>query len=167
MTSGSARSLLYDSPVGVLDVREEGGVLVSCERVARRARRVAWAPGRAPRPSSPLLAEAARQLDGYFAGDRRAFDLPLAPRGTPFQTRVWRALRAIPYGETRTYGDVARAVGAPRASRAVGGANGRNPLPVIVPCHRVVGKSPGSGGFGMGMAKKRLLLGIEGVALRP
>jgi methylated-DNA-[protein]-cysteine S-methyltransferase len=113
-------------------------------------------------PACELLAEARAQLDAYFAGGRTAFDLPLAPRGTPFQLRVWAALRELRYGETISYAELARLVGDPRAVRAVGGANGRNPLPVIVPCHRVVGTDGSLTGFGGGVERKRWLLAHEG-----
>ena len=105
------------------------------------------------------------QLDAYFAGERTGFDLALAPRGTPFQHAVWDALRAIPYGETRSYGDIAGAIGRPTASRAVGAANGRNPLPIVVPCHRVIGATGKLTGFGGGLETKAALLALErGVA---
>ena len=109
----------------------------------------------------PLLLAAKRQLAEYFAGARTAFDLTLDPAGTPFQREVWRALEAIPFGETRSYADVARAVGRPTAFRAVGAANGQNPLPIVVPCHRVIGAGGALTGFGGGMANKRLLLDLE------
>ncbi len=101
------------------------------------------------------------QLDAYFAGARTVFDLALAPRGTPFQHAVWDALRAIPYGETRSYGDIAGAIGRPTASRAVGAANGRNPLPIVVPCHRVIGATGKLTGFGGGLETKAALLALE------
>ena len=102
-----------------------------------------------------------RQLDEYFLGKRRRFDLPLSPLGTEFQKQVWKALRDIPYGELCTYQDVAEIIGRPKAFRAVGNANGRNKLPIIIPCHRVVGKHTQSGGFGMGMKVKNTLIGLE------
>lgn len=108
-----------------------------------------------------MLARAAAQLAAYFAGERRDFDLPLAPQGTPFQQRVWDALLAIPYGAVRSYGDVARAIGRPAASRAVGAANGRNPIAIIVPCHRVIGASGQLTGYGGGLPTKRWLLEHE------
>lgn len=104
---------------------------------------------------------AAAQLDEYFSGARRRFDLPLRPAGTPFQLAVLEALRTIPYGETRTYAQVAKAVGKPRAARAVGAANARNPIPVIIPCHRVIGGDGSLTGFGGGMKAKRFLLALE------
>lgn len=124
-----------------------------------------------PRPLQPLphwiatavpFAHALEQLNAYFAGRCRRFDLPLSPAGTEFQRRVWRALRGIPYGETISYGDLARRVGNPRASRAVGLANGANPLPIVVPCHRVIGANGTLTGFGGGLPIKRALLALEG-----
>jgi len=102
------------------------------------------------------------QLGEYFAGERRRFDLPLAPRGTDFQRQVWRALTEIPYGKTVSYGDLARHIGKPNAPRAVGLANGANPLPIIVPCHRVIGADGSLTGFGGGLPIKRRLLALEG-----
>jgi methylated-DNA-[protein]-cysteine S-methyltransferase len=107
------------------------------------------------------FAEVARQLDAYFAGELRDFELALAPAGTPFQLQVWRALCAIPYGETASYGDVARAVGQPGAARAVGGANNRNPIAIVVPCHRVIGAGGSLTGYGGGIERKRRLLALE------
>ena len=107
------------------------------------------------------FAEAARQLDDYFAGKRHSFDLPLAPTGTPFQREVLEALQEIPYGETRSYADLAKAVGRPKATRAVGAANGRNPLPIVIPCHRAIGSDGSLTGFGGGLDTKRFLLDLE------
>jgi methylated-DNA-[protein]-cysteine S-methyltransferase len=101
------------------------------------------------------------QLTAYFAKQLREFDLPLAPRGTPFQLDVWRALRAIPYGETRSYSQIAQIIGKPEAIRAVGAANGANPLPIVVPCHRVIGSNGSLTGFGGGLEMKRYLLDLE------
>jgi methylated-DNA-[protein]-cysteine S-methyltransferase len=114
--------------------------------------------------SDPLLLDAADQLRAYFAGELREFDLPLAPRGTPFQREVWAAVAAVPYGRTATYSEIAAAVGRPSACRAVGAANGRNPLPVIVPCHRVIGAAGALTGYGGGLDRKRSLLDLEAVA---
>lgn len=105
--------------------------------------------------------EVARQLDDYFAGTRTTFELPLAPQGTAFQKAVWRALLDIPYGETTSYGALAARIGRPQASRAVGAANGANPLPVVVPCHRVIGADRSLTGFGGGLDIKRYLLAHE------
>ncbi len=103
----------------------------------------------------------ARQLNEYFSGDRQEFELDLAPEGTKFQVEVLEALRGIPYGETRTYRDIAVAVGRPKAVRAVGNANGRNPLPIVIPCHRVIGSDGRLTGFGGGIEAKRYLLELE------
>lgn len=105
--------------------------------------------------------EAARQLDAYFAGKLSEFDLPLAPEGTPFQRTVWEELRRIPYGETISYGELARRIGNPNASRAVGLANGSNPIAIVIPCHRVIGSTGKLTGFGGGLEVKRRLLEIE------
>jgi methylated-DNA-[protein]-cysteine S-methyltransferase len=113
---------------------------------------------------SGVIAETVRQLDEYFAGTRREFDLDLAPQGTDFQLAVWDALLTIPYGETMSYGEIARAVGRPTAFRAVGQANGRNPIAIVVPCHRVIGSDHSLTGFGGGIDNKRVLLGLEGAA---
>jgi methylated-DNA-[protein]-cysteine S-methyltransferase len=111
--------------------------------------------------SSPLMREALRQFRSYFAGELRDFDLPLEIVGTEFQKRVWNTLRNIPYGQTWSYSQLAGEIGAPRAVRAVGAANGRNPIPIIVPCHRVIGASGQLVGFGGGLGWKRLLLELE------
>jgi len=111
------------------------------------------------------VAIAASQLTEYFAGTRTTFDIPLALHGTPFQTDVWRVLGEIPYAETITYGELAELVGRPRASRAVGQANGANPVPIIVPCHRVLASGHRIGGYGGGLPTKQQLLTLEGVLL--
>jgi methylated-DNA-[protein]-cysteine S-methyltransferase len=110
-----------------------------------------------------VLARAQEQLQEYFQGRRKSFDLPLDLAGTPFQREVWQALLAIPFGVTSTYGEIARRCGRPQAVRAVGGAIGRNPVSIVVPCHRVVGSDGSLTGFGGGLPRKRALLGIEGV----
>ena len=107
------------------------------------------------------LRPAAAQLAEYFAGKRTRFELPLAPRGTAFQKSVWAALMSIPFGQTASYGDIARVIGKPAASRAVGGANHRNPLSIIIPCHRVIGADGGMTGYGGELYRKRLLLDLE------
>ena len=107
------------------------------------------------------VAHAVRQLGEYFDGKRTGFDLPLAPRGTVFQRSVWRQLQGIPYGETISYGELARRVGNPKASRAVGSANGANPLPIVIPCHRVIAGNGTLGGFGGGLPMKQSLLALE------
>lgn len=112
--------------------------------------------------TSSLVAELAHQLDDYFQGELVYFDVPLSLRGTPFQLAVWQALRNIPFGEVVTYGELARRIGQPRAARAVGGAVGANPVPIIIPCHRVVAAG-GLGGYGPGLYWKERLLRLEGV----
>jgi methylated-DNA-[protein]-cysteine S-methyltransferase len=112
----------------------------------------------------PVLVETERQLGEYFAGERRAFDVPLSFAGTDFQKRVWAALLAIPFGETRSYGEIADQLGAPGASRAVGAANGRNPISIIAPCHRVVGSNGKLTGFAGGLEAKAFLLDLERAA---
>ena len=148
------------SPVGTLTLVASDTGLVA----------ILWpddAPGRVrlteaqDAPDHPVLAATATQLAEYFAGARTAFDLPLATAGTDFQRAVWRALDAIPYGETRSYADIARAIGRPTAMRAVGAANGRNPISIVTPCHRVIGASGALTGFAGGLAAKRHLLGLE------
>ncbi len=123
-------------------------------------------PNRHPDPAGwerddELLADARRQLTEYFAGERTTFDLPLRPAGAPFQLRVWEALLRIPYGETASYGEIARGLGHPTASRAVGAANGRNPIAIVVPCHRVIGANGTLTGYGGGLERKQLLLALE------
>ena len=113
------------------------------------------------RRDGALYPEARQQLEAYFAGDRRAFDFPMKMVGTPFQQRVWTALLAIPMGETRTYGAIAGEIGRPKAARAVGAANGANPLPIVVPCHRLLGSNGALIRFGGGLDVKRYLLDFE------
>lgn len=122
------------------------------------------APAAPEGEETALLARGRAELLEYLTGARRAFDLPLDPRGTPFQRRVWSALADIPYGQTVTYGELARRVGCPQGSRAVGQANHRNPLPILLPCHRVVGANGALTGYGGGLELKRFLLELEGSA---
>jgi methylated-DNA-[protein]-cysteine S-methyltransferase len=147
-----------DSPVGRLLIAgdERGLHFVLFEQGRTPA---APAPGWQEDPAA--VADAVTQLREYFAGTRRRFDLPLAPSGTPFQRRVWEALRQVPYGETVSYGELARRVGCPNGSRAVGLANGANPLSIVVPCHRVVGASGRLVGYGGGLRAKQWLLALE------
>jgi methylated-DNA-[protein]-cysteine S-methyltransferase len=116
-------------------------------------------------PAHPVIAEAMRQLQEYFDGRRVAFDLPLDVTGTPFQLKVWDALRTIPFGETRSYAEIAAQIGAPRAVRAVGAANGRNPVSIVTPCHRVIGSTGSLTGFAAGLDTKARLLAFEGARL--
>lgn len=122
-------------------------------------------PSGAASPDEPVLAEAHRQLVEHFAGARTEFDLPLAPPGTPFQRRVWEELRRIPYGTTTTYGAIAAQLGDPRCVRAVGLANGRNPIALIVPCHRVIGSDGRLRGYAGGIERKSRLLALEQASL--
>ncbi len=146
------------SPVGDLVVVGDGEAVTGIHFAAHTAPDPGWVPG--PDPGG-LLAEAMAQLAAYFAGERRDFDLPLAPAGTAFQRRVWEALRAIPYGGTTSYGELAAAVGHPSSARAVGAANGANPLAIVVPCHRVVGADGTLTGYAGGLEAKRRLLDLE------
>ena len=147
-------ALVWPSPVGPLTLVEENEALTGLHFGA-------LPPAGAKTNPHPLLREAVRQLEEYFEGQRKEFDLPLAARGTPFQLRVWAALRQIPYGETRTYADIAAAVGCPRGFRAVGMANNKNPIAIITPCHRVIGKGGALVGFGGGLETKQKLLELE------
>lgn len=148
-----------DSPIGT--------VLIAGD--AEAIRRIAFPKnGRPARPEPAWghsargpIGEAIRQLHDYFAGRRTEFDLPLAPEGTPFQRAVWRQLQDIPYGETISYGELARRVGNPKASRAVGSANGANQIPIVIPCHRVIAAGGKLGGFGGGLRVKQALLELE------
>ena len=147
-----------DSPIGELTlIGDEHGLagLYMQRQLHGPERDPAWRHDRAP------FADAAAQLEEYFAGERTAFELRLTPRGTPFQQRVWDLLRAIPFGETTTYGALATALGNPRTVRAVGLANGRNPISIVVPCHRVIGADGSLVGFGGGLERKRALLAHE------
>ena len=143
-----------DSPIGELLLSGDGTALTGL-----------WMEPHSPRPEwrhDPAgLAESAAQLAAYFAGERTDFDLPLAPPGTEFQQRVWRLLLEIPYGETTTYGALAQRLGNPRTVRAVGLANGRNPISIVVPCHRVIGANGTLVGYGGGLERKRTLLAHE------
>ena len=149
-------STVYESPCGPLTLISNGAALTDLQFENPR---YAYKP--APAGRDAILDRARRQLDQYFAGKLRVFDLPLAPVGTPFQQRVWQALLTIPYGVTRSYGQQAAAIGSPQASRAVGLANGRNPISIIVPCHRVIGANGSLTGYGGGMERKKLLLDLE------
>jgi len=146
-----------DTPVGQLVLESDGDVLIGI-----------WLPSQATttrgdgHDAPPVLKDTATQLEEYFAGERTGFDVPMELDGTAFQKEVWRELTRIPYGETISYGELARRVGRPKGPRAVGQANGRNPIAIIVPCHRVLA-SNGIGGYGGGLTCKRALLALEGV----
>ena len=147
------RFVVVQSPVGDLTLTEENGALTGLY-FGRRSLE-------GEEGLTALLERTSRQLEEYFAGKRKQFDLPLSLRGTEFQRQVWAALRDIPYGETRSYGQIAQAVGRPKAVRAVGMANHRNPISIIVPCHRVVGADGSLTGYGGGLENKKFLLALE------
>lgn len=152
------RHTVIDSPYDPLTLVAVDGELSRIHMTEQRHRPAEETFGEPdPRP----FGEAIRQLDAYFAGELTEFDLPLKLIGTPFQLRVWQRLRTIPYGETRTYGELAEALGHPGASRAVGLANGKNPVSIVVPCHRVVGAGGSLTGYGGGLGRKRRLLDFE------
>ena len=142
-----------DSPIGALWLAEEDGALTELLFGRREDSR--------QRDDSPVLLQAEVQLGEYFAGKRREFTVPLSPRGTEFQRRVWNALLTIPYGETRSYGEIAILAESPKAFRAVGSANHNNPISILIPCHRVVGKNGSLTGYGGGMEAKQFLLELE------
>ncbi|MFJ4870295.1 methylated-DNA--[protein]-cysteine S-methyltransferase [Streptomyces sp. NPDC088757] len=158
------RHTVVDSPYEPLTLVAVDGVLSRVHMTGQRHRppeETFGAPD--PRP----FREAIRQLDAYFAGELTAFDLPLHLVGTPFQLRVWERLSLIPYGETRTYGELAEELGSPGAPRAVGLANGKNPVSIVVPCHRVIGAGGGLTGYGGGLDRKQRLLAFESGAAGP
>ncbi len=145
----------YDYPIGRIGIAEEDGYII----------RIFFANEKCPAnfeiAKTPLIEKAATQLDEYFDGKRRKFDLPLHLPGTDFQRACWTALQTIPWGETRSYKDIALQIGNPKAVRAVGMANNRNPIPIIVPCHRVIGSDGSLTGYGGGLPAKQYLLDIE------
>lgn len=147
--------LVFDTPLGQMALAEESGALTRLflpgEGIPRLVSR-----------ETPLLSKGRDEILAYLRGERRSFDLPLDPMGTPFQQAVWAELRRIPYGETRSYAQVAAGIGKPKAVRAVGQANHRNPLPIFIPCHRVIGASGKLTGYGGGLDLKQKLLELEG-----
>ncbi|QDT52003.1 Methylated-DNA--protein-cysteine methyltransferase [Caulifigura coniformis] len=152
-----------DSPVGVVVLERDGDFLTGVYLPNHKG----WSgPAGECRREDALLTAASRQVEEYFAGERTAFDVPVRLTGTPFQERVWQELTRIPYGVTISYGELARRVGQPTASRAVGAANGRNPISILVPCHRVVGSKGELTGYGGGMEAKRWLLEWEAMRRR-
>ena len=162
---GQADTMIYryiDSPIGQLLLAgdDDGLKMIGLpEGKGQVAVEASW------ELSGDCFADTSSQLGEYFDGIRQHFELQLAPTGTRFQLAVLAALQTIPHGETRSYRDIAEQIGRPRAVRAVGAANGRNPLPIVIPCHRVIGADGSLTGFGGGLAAKRFLLGLEGVAL--
>ena len=157
---GPVHYTTVDSPLGELLLFGDGTALSGVSTEPEEG-----APHRVPQgwvgDAEPFV-EVERQLGAYFAGELREFDLPLAPAGTAWQLRVWRALTTIPYGETAGYGELAEELGKPTASRAVGTANGRNPISVIVPCHRIIGANGALTGYSGGLERKKKLLNLEG-----
>jgi methylated-DNA-[protein]-cysteine S-methyltransferase len=150
----------YPSPIGALTVSVNNGFIKAVTFTSEK--RPANPPADNPtKADSAICEEAIRQLDEYFTGKRKAFDLPLAPDGTEFQKKVWQALLAIPYGETRSYRDIAEAIDCPKGCRAVGMANNRNPICIIIPCHRVIGADGSMVGYGSGIERKVFLLNLE------
>lgn len=149
------KAFFYQTEIGKIGVAEENGAVTN----------VFFGNTVVPKEyelkETPLLLLASKELKEYLSGKRRAFSLPLNPQGTPFEQEVWRALLTIPYGETRTYGEIAKAVGRPKACRAVGRANGLNPISIFIPCHRVVGKNGTLTGYAGGLKLKEQLLQLE------
>jgi methylated-DNA-[protein]-cysteine S-methyltransferase len=161
-TNTTVTHVILPSPIGELTLVANGGQLTGLYMDAQQHRPAGATFGAVGNPAAEPFASAARQLAAYFAGDLTAFDLPLAPAGTQFQRRVWSELRTIPYGQTCSYGEIARRIGS--ASRAVGLANGKNPIALIIPCHRVIGSDGSLTGYGGGLDRKRYLLDLEGNA---
>lgn len=156
------RYTLIPSPIDELLVVADGDAIVSLQMATHRGETRQIDPHWTRDDHDPLLERAAAQLDEYFARRRLAFDLPLRPAGTEFQRRVWNALLEITFGQTMSYGELATTLGDANASRAVGLANGRNPIAIIIPCHRVIGADGSLTGFGGGIERKRFLLEMEG-----
>ncbi|MEP9380081.1 methylated-DNA--[protein]-cysteine S-methyltransferase [Aquabacter sp. CN5-332] len=150
------------TPVGLLKLVASDAALIAILWENDNPRRVRLAP-LVEDVGHPVLLLAEQQLGEYFSGTRKSFDLPLDFSGTPFQKQVWFELLKIPFGQTRTYGEIANAIGRPRAVRAVGATNGKNPLSIVAPCHRVIGKDGSLTGFAGGLAAKECLLGIEAI----
>lgn len=145
--------IIAETPVGLLEILSDGESLTAIRKYDAADKNIS---------GDRLAIEAEKQLREYFAGKRKKFDLPIAPHGTDFRQAVWRALMEIPYGETRSYGEIAAAVGKPSAQRAAGSAIGDNPLLIIIPCHRVIRSDGGLGGFSAGTEMKEFLLKLEG-----
>jgi methylated-DNA-[protein]-cysteine S-methyltransferase len=146
------QTIYYNSPVGLLVISGETEYITHIRPVKTKGNETpGWALGK----------QCVQQLDEYFTKKRTQFDLPLKPQGTVFQQTVWQALQQIPYGQTISYGELAKAISNPKASRAVGGANNRNPIPIIIPCHRVVGANGSLTGYALGLEMKEFLLNLE------
>jgi methylated-DNA-[protein]-cysteine S-methyltransferase len=161
LTTDQAKTTIYwtvASPIGELLMAGDGEQL---QRLHMRNSRHSTPIGDGWMRDGNPFADLCEQLDQYFAGERREFDLALDPQGSEFELRVWRALRQIPYGETESYGELAERIGHPGSARAVGAANGQNPMAVVIPCHRVIGANGSLTGYAGGLERKRLLLDIE------
>lgn len=146
---------VYTSPLGLIEIKEQDDCLTNLSFVTEPSE------SQKHQASSTVLKVACRQLDEYFTGKRKYFDLPLAPKGTDFQQKIWHELQKIDYGTTKTYADIAAAIGNTKACRAVGQANNKNPIAIIIPCHRVIGKSGNLIGYAAGIALKQKLLDLE------
>lgn len=145
----------YDTKIGTIGIAEENGAITNLYFSKTVA------DSKVILEETVILQEANKQLQEYFAGKRSVFDLPLALKGTAFQQKVWQALKEIPFGETKSYGEIAKSIGQPKASRAVGGANNKNPLPIFIPCHRVIGANGKLVGYAGGLETKKILLNVE------
>lgn len=148
-------SSYYESPIGTICIEADGEAVTRvCLNVEEKYR---------DSRENAVTRKAKQELAEYFAGERKQFSIPVRPQGTAFQKTVWQALQEIPYGETRSYGEIARIIGNPKAFRAVGGANNKNPIPILIPCHRVIGADGSLVGFGGGLQIKQILLKLEGI----
>ena len=145
----------YDTKIGKIGIAEEKGAITDLYFSEELTE------SKAILEETAILKETNKQLQEYFQGKRKVFDLPLAPKGTEFQQKVWQALKEIPFGETRSYGEIAKSIRQPKASRAVGGANNKNPLPIFIPCHRVIGANGKLVGYAGGLEIKKFLLNVE------
>ncbi|ATH71928.1 methylated-DNA--[protein]-cysteine S-methyltransferase [Bacillus altitudinis] len=154
---------VYTAPIGALYILEKDGAIIEV-KFDDESFLVKEQRDRFKQEDTPVLKEAKKQLDEYFKGDRKVFDLPLKQAGSPFQEQVWEALSTIPYGESKSYADIAEAIGNPKAVRAIGQANRRNALPIFIPCHRVIGKDRTLTGYaGTKTGMKAILLELEGI----
>lgn len=149
-------SAIYKSPIGKLTLVSDGEAITHLAFENNK-----YPIADAPRGTDKIIEKACKELDAYFAGRLKTFTVPVRPEGTAFQLSAWKALQKIPYGATRSYGEQASAIGKPKAVRAIGAANGRNPIPIIIPCHRVIGADGSLTGFGGGMKTKQFLLEME------
>jgi len=152
--------LVMETPVGKLRLVASNKGLTAIDVKATYSKLATKPDGRA----QEILAETRKQLTQYFAGDRKKFDLPFDLTGTPFQVKAWKTLTRIPYGKTISYGEHAKAMRKAKAFRAVGSANGKNPIPIIIPCHRVIASNGGLGGYSLGLKMKRQLMKLEGIS---